>query len=301
MYFGPQGPSNTPRPSNDWGAECGSAGAVGCGGMGMERDGTSPTFLFPPSGTGTCHLSGAGSWVPGAAPEGGRPGRRRPTHPPPQEAERCTWRPVLQLSPETGPAGRERRQWRRRGRAQDSSGRRSGQKVARRPRQATTVARPTRLASSRPPAAAAPGQERAARPTCCALARPPPPRRPEPPPRTPETGLPAPRAAERRQVSGPAPPGLPSLRRAPAAGWAPPGSRASARCPGAACHPQGAGQRRGVPRAGSTSANVIGVGKTKALPGSPCPPPQLQQKVGARVGLSGPQARLSPAPLSPWR
>lgn len=170
MYFGPQVPSNTPRPSNDWRAECGSAGAVGYGGMGMERDGTSPTFLFPPSGTGTCHLSGAGSWVPGAAPEGGRPGRRRPTHPPPQEAERCTWRPVLQLSPETGPAGRERRQRRRRGRAQDSEREeeRTEGRAAAAPGQATAVARPTRLASSRracPPARRCSPGTGASRPT----------------------------------------------------------------------------------------------------------------------------------------
>lgn len=125
-------------------------GVVGWGWRGM---GHRPLSSFPVRGRAT--LAGLDPGSLGAAPEGGRPGRRRPTHPPPQEAERCTWRPVLQLSPETGPAGRERRQRRRRGRAQDPSGRRSGQKVARRLRQATAVARPTRLASSRrarPPA-----------------------------------------------------------------------------------------------------------------------------------------------------
>lgn len=91
---------------------------VWCGGMGMGRMEHRPVFSFP---FRTCHPSGAGSWVPRGGPRGRESGRRRSTHPPPQEAERCTWRRVLQLSPETGPAGRERRQWRR-GQAQDQSG-----------------------------------------------------------------------------------------------------------------------------------------------------------------------------------
>lgn len=61
-------------------------------------------------------------WIlgPPGGPRGREAERRRRTHPPPQEAERCTWRPVLQLSPETGPAGRELR-WRQRGQAWDQS------------------------------------------------------------------------------------------------------------------------------------------------------------------------------------
>lgn len=77
-------------------------GVVGWGRRGM---GHRPLSSFPLRGRAT--LAGLDPGSLGAAPEGGRPGRRRPTHPPPQEAERCTWRPVLQLSPETGPAGRE--------------------------------------------------------------------------------------------------------------------------------------------------------------------------------------------------
>lgn len=280
---------------------------VGCGGMGMERDGTSPTFLFLLSRPVT--LAGLDPGSPRGGPRGREARRRRPTHPPPQEAERCTWRPVLQLSLETGPAGRERRQRRRRrrGPARDRSGRRSapeGRAAAAPGPPPSSLAPPGSHPAAAP--AAAPGEGRATRPTCCALARPPPPppRRPEPPPRTPGTGSPAPHAAERLQVSGSAPSGLPSLRRAPAAGWAPPqvpslSAPAPPARPGAACHPRGAGQRRPPCWQHFRKRNWSRENKG-AAPGALARRPGCCRRWG-RGWASRVQARLSPAPLSRWR
>ena len=99
-----------------------------------------------------CH--GSRGWIPGppGGPRGREAERRRRTHPPPQEAERCTWRPVLQLSPETGPAGRERRR-RQRGQAWDQSGEEERTEGLRRtaPGQRHRSPHPACIQPSRPP------------------------------------------------------------------------------------------------------------------------------------------------------
>lgn len=112
--------------------------------MWWNGDGASPTSsLFK-----LCHLSRAGSRVPRAAPEGGRPRggggrirrRRRRSAAPGARFSSSALKRVRPVGSEGG--GGEARPG-------TKAVRRSGRKVARRLRGATSVARPTRPASSR--------------------------------------------------------------------------------------------------------------------------------------------------------
>lgn len=247
------------------------------------------------------------------------------------------------LSPETGPAGSERR---RPGSRSGRRTRRSGEGRTGGCARLAVPGRPTRTASRRRASPAAAPEEPATRRRWCAPRRQPPPRRPESPPRAGERCLPAPPAAKRhlrpQQVSPPRPTGRERARpgvggRQPhpvLARWGPAGpqdpeppSGAHTCCLGRGLQRRGPEGRRvresrfpaprpcsslppllfgvdchlygvlGVAAArtpsafgsSSTSANVTGIGKTKALPQGalawrPRPPEGVQVAGGLRVG-----------------